>query len=624
MAEASVGIGKGYAAAVIAIERALTLQNKKESKCVVLTAPTYQLAKQLESSVQTLIHANSLDIGVKLVRSRAEYINSRLLRDHLHDKTNNIPESVIERCISLLFDEVYLRSEYEDAGLSCNGLSLSRHSDIDDPAELLYQSERSENLSEPIIVCTHAFLACHVSSLRRKAAQFLPDDQHLNLIEFNKQCMAVVGSDADLYKANRMLNEIDLLIVDEAHSLSASYQSLRENRLSLGDLTRSIGKVLGSTLAATFSRYISDFIEAATKEAVQDKKFSAALTKKLVFDLKPIRIKLKTKKNTVEKSQLLERLDNLDEFNARQQHMLYLSPVRREASIQTNAGKPIDWLNFTWMLANQAVLISGTLVASTKGSATSYLPIASKLAIPFVRIHPVNPIESSWLRESVTIYAPYQSKNSRAVERFNGGPFRAPDSNKSQPLFEKWVALQANYITQRIKQGTGGAIIVCTSYDQISQLTGLLTKSLKPQKNIHLLSSVRNRSIVSQVNEYKAAYRSGKRPIWLSIISVGTGVDISDDQVLPVDDKMLNTLFITRIPISVGDESWQDKMSDALILFQQIIGRLVRREGRSDMQIHVMDARATITEGLYNRFRSVILKYKDIVYLPEDGDPDYN
>jgi hypothetical protein len=65
-------------------------------------------------------------------------------------------------------------------------------------------------------------------------------------------------------------------------------------------------------------------------------------------------------------------------------------------------------------------------------------------------------------------------------------------------------------------------------------------------------------------------------------------------------------------------------MSDALILFQQIIGRLVRREGRSDMQIHVMDARATITEGLYNRFRSVILKYKDIVYLPEDGDPDYN
>lgn len=623
MAEASVGIGKGYAAAVIAIERGLALQAKKSNKCVVVTAPTYQLAKQLENSILTLAHANDLDIGVKLVRSRAEYVNSRLLHDHIQDNDSGIDAAVVESCLKLLADGVYLKSAYEDAGLGCSGLSLSRHSDIDDPAELVYQTERSENLNEPIIVCTHAFLACHVSSLRRKAAQSIPNGAALAFLEFNKECLSIVGSTPELYKENRMLGEIDLLVVDEAHAMSASYQSLRENRLSLGELKRSIAKVFGSTLSATFTREINEFIEAAQMQATPDQRYSPTLTKALVAALKPVRLKLKTKKNTVEKSQLLERLDSLDDFNAKQLHSLHLSPVRGEVSIQTNPGKPLDWLNFTWLLSGQAVLISGTLAASTKGGVTSYMPVAGKLSVPFDRIHPVDPIETSWLRESVTIFAPYQSKNQKSVARFKGGPFHPPQHQCGKRMIEKWAASQAAYITSRIKDGEGGAIIVCTSYDQISMLKKLLKASLKPVKEIHLFASDRNRSVVSQVNEYKAAYKAGKRPIWISIVAVGTGVDITDEQVLPSDDKMLNSIFITRIPISAGDESWQDKMNDAVILFKQIIGRLVRREGRSGMQIHVMDARATVSEGVFNRFRGVILKYKNIVYLPEDGDPKY-
>lgn len=615
IAEASVGIGKGYASAVTAIERGLELIKMKSDRCVVLTAPTYQLAKQLKNATQVLIDANNLDIGVTMVRSRSEFISSRLLLDYLKDNAAEINEQVAAGCLNLLDKEVYLRTEYEDIGLDCKNLTLSRYSDAEDPAELLYQAERSQNILDKIVICTHAFLAIHASSLRRKASKKLGECESLKTLDFNHACHSIVNSNPELYAENRMLGEIDLLIVDEAHAIFDSYQALRTSRVSLSELKHSIEKVFNKSLRAELIKPVDDFIEAAKNQGDIKGNYPAAITVALTQSLKAIRVKLNSKKNTPQKIRLLETLDELDDFRVQRRHSLYLSPVRGEASIQTGPSNPKDWLQFTWLLASQAVLVSGTLATSALGGSVSYIPFAGRVAIDFTRIHAVDPIESEWIRESVSLFAPKESKNTKELDRFENTAFKAPD-HKNHEAFKTWIVHQAAYIAEFVSTGEGGAIIVCTSYAQIEALAPTLKKLLKNVPNIHLMMSEKSRSMVSQVTEYKMAYKSDQRPIWLSITAIGTGVDITDSLAPPINDKMLHTLFITRLPLGFGEtNNWNDKISSAVILFKQILGRLVRRQGREGMQVHIMDARATISSGYYNKFRSVVLKYPKIHYI---------
>lgn len=96
-------------------------------------------------------------------------------------------------------------------------------------------------------------------------------------------------------------------------------------------------------------------------------------------------------------------------------------------------------------------------------------------------------------------------------------------------------------------------------------------------------------------------------------VGVGTGVDITDSNNSADMDRMLTQLFLTTIPISAEySKPHLAKLNDALLMFKQIFGRLVRRPGRSNLHIHVLDARANVKTGPYRRFKAFTDKYKTI------------
>lgn len=609
--EASVGVGKTHAKAVIGISRALALKEATKGDAVVMTAPTYQIAKQLLNATLQIIETSALDLEVKLVRSRSEYISADLLEHFLNDKDNaeRISEAIRLRANMLLSEGIYLREQYEEIGIDCKQILLSRFGDPDDAAEVAYQSERTGYLSERIVICTHAFLACHVSNLRRCIARGLGDTGKTNFIEFNRLCLHALQQDEGLIHENRMLPKIDLLIVDEAHTLFESYQALRDKRVPLNILKKTIKKVFAAEITNSATQFVDEFINGAVAEMNHANCYPAALTKTLLENLTELLPKLKRKRNTPSKQHLIELIDELREVatSSSWRHELYRSPIRSHSSIMLKGGAPADWLDMTWLLSNQAVCVSGTLALGVGNNA--YLPIAGKLSVNFERIFEVKPIETKWLRESVTIHMPAVSRDKWDLERFARSAFLPAKYDDAENI-EHWIEEQSDYLTEHIAKVDGGAIVACTSYEQIDILYQALSSPLADIPDVYLFRSLPGRSLVSQVSDFKTIYKEGRRPVWLAIMSFGTGVDITDKDCPPEDDRMFTQLFITRIPISPNrNESTHQKINNALVAFLQLTGRLVRRPGRTNMHIHVMDARANMKTGIYRRFRSLLSKY---------------
>lgn len=606
--EASVGVGKSYAKAVVAIMQAMELIERQEQGSVVVVAPTYQLAKQILDAIYKLVSHNALNIEVTLVRSRSEYVSVPLVQNLLNEDPT-IPEKTKARAVELLAEGNFLRENYEEAGIECRNYTLSRYSDPDDPAEIAYQQERDNYLDERIIVCTHAFLACHVSNLRRRISRNLSNTEKLKFIEYNRTCLDLLRDKPEIVRENRMLPAINLLIVDEAHTLYESYRALRDKRISLGVLKRTIKKVFSAEATTGTTRFIDDFIDQATQSLSHAGAYPPKLTMALKEGFNPLLAKLKRKRNTPEKLLLLEMIDEIREIASSQgqRHELYVSPVLGNCSIQLQSGAPSDWLDMTWLLIKQAVCVSGTLALGSGDNA--YFPLAGKLGVDFSRLYAAPPIETSWLRESVTLHIPEVSADKKELERYSKSPFLPPKHNDTAQ-FKEWTSGQANYIAREVCEVDGGAIIACTSYEQIDLLYKALAAQLAHIPGIHLMRSQPSQSLVSQVAEYKMRYLEGMQPVWVAIISVGTGVNITDSNSSPDKDRMLTQLFLTRLPISAQKtQSQLQKINDGLVVFKQWIGRLVRRPGRCNMHLHIMDARANVKTGIYRRFRIVTGKY---------------
>lgn len=613
--EASVGVGKTLAMSVTALKRAQELIRQNCEEAVVVAAPTYQIAMQLESALSMLNNKNDLNISIKLVRSRSEYVSSELISNFINNQKN--PPHFTANILNLIENKIHLRHEYETAGLDCKNMTLSRHTDPDDAAELEYQSERSSNLDAKIIVCTHAFLACHVSTLRRRIHRYLPSISGETYYEFNKLCFDALHENMALITENRMLPKINLLIVDEAHALHDSYSSLQECRIPLSSVKRTITKVLGNKATPDKLEFINEFITAATARMNKNKSYPASITKILNKGIKALMPLVKVKKNTPEKMMFLEFADQIQEMsnNARDQHELYISPIQSKYSISVSKGKPESWLNFTWMLADSALCVSGTL--ATGNGIDCYYPMASKLCIDHQRVVSIQPIETTWLRKNVTLHAPPVSKNKNGLPNFANTAF-LPPGNKNE--LQKWVSDQADIIGKLLENSSGGVMIVCTSYDQIDSLYSQINimESIQNQP-VHLFKSKRTQSLVSQVAEFKKSYLAGLRPIWIAISSAGTGVDITDKQAKPIDDQMLSHLVVTRLPFSPANKNsnYMKTIEDGLVDFKQILGRLVRRPDRKNMHLHVLDARARVEVGAYRRFKFILDKYDVINTLEE-------
>lgn len=111
--------------------------------------------------------------------------------------------------------------------------------------------------------------------------------------------------------------------------------------------------------------FLDDFISKASLNQDSRGLYPAKLTLILAEGCKSFAQKLKTKRRSPEKQALTESIDELRDITSYQtaglMHEIYYSPIKKYCSIKTLSSPPFDWLNMTWLLAKQAVCVSGTL-----------------------------------------------------------------------------------------------------------------------------------------------------------------------------------------------------------------------------------------------------------------------
>jgi CRISPR type IV-associated DEAD/DEAH-box helicase Csf4 len=618
MVEGSVGIGKSYALIATAVSSALT---SEDEGVVVVAAPTYQTAKQLLESAKTLISKNNMNLTATLVRSKAEFISASLMSHFLTNGEHELGAKVIASASLLLKSGNHHKDAYEDIDIDCSRLSLSLSHDPDDEAMDSYFETRQNASQSDIVICTHAMLAAHVSSLRSriiKAGKITFGD-FPNYTKLNEQ-LAILSQSLDVYGKGSLLPRISLLLIDEAHALEDTYRSIQSRNISIGSLRKVIKecvkeKSLGPKLADKAIAAIDDFH--AIVSQINNTTYPKKHTEKLFKTISPL-LKLKTKQATSKYALfLVEEMDILSDLanSVDRSHIAYFSPVYRALSIKNQTKKPESLLDMTWRGVNKCVLVSGTL--SVGGADSNYEMMAVKCCIPFERVKSIAPIETNWLREEVTLHLLPQSLDlPSAVKQLSGSAFIPPSANTPNE-FKKWCKGQAAYIHTETNKLSGGSIVFCTSYEQIDLIHNELHNKCKDDNNVFIMKSIRGVGMKSVIKQYEQAYHDGFKPLWIAILSVGTGVDITSSKQQAEDDNMLQSVFITRIPNTAIDSAVNAPRSaflnmrrESLVLSKQMIGRLVRRPGRKNMHVHLMDGRFNIKKGQYRMYSKIISHYE--------------
>lgn len=622
MAEASVGVGKSYAMLCSGIVHAM---NPKSDGAVIIAAPTYQIAKQLLESAKSLTNANAMrDIKISLIRSRAEFISKHLMSLHLTDESHSLETEVSDAARTLLSSGEYKREQYESIGIDCSRLTLSTAKDPSDPGENEYMDSRYNAADSDLVFCTHAMLAAHVSSTRSRVikAKKIDKKKASNQTELNELIECGLNDDPKINELG-LLPKCGLLIIDEAHKLEDTYRAIQSRKVSLGSLRRAIkdcaaSKLLTKKNAIEACEVIDAFAELIS--TYSGSHYPSQKTMALMSALEPL-VKFKTKKLSSKYALFVsDEMDSLRDIamNSDRKHEFYASPVRNAISIQNTTRKPSSWLDMTWRISPKSLLVSGTLSAG--GINSDYSLMAIKCNIPTERLKAVGPIETTWLRKNVTLHLPQPSENLKVAEIDCTNSMWLPPKEPNPSTMEKWCSQQAEYVSREISKTQGGSIVFCTSYDQIDLLSKSLDKLMSNNPEIIILKSVSGTGISAQVGRYIKAYRSGLQVVWVAIANAGTGVDMTDSE-LPADkDNMVQSIFITRIPNLTASKrdgaktesvyNFLAMVRESISLTQQMIGRLVRRPGRNNMHIHMMDSRFNIKKGHYRMYSKLFDKYE--------------
>lgn len=618
MAEASVGVGKSYAIACSAIKEA----SKDNSKPVIVAAPNYQITKQLCESAESLIKANNLKISIATFSSRSEFVSEELMKHFLKKEGHSISDDIKSNAEKLLKNKVFDRQSYEEIGVNCSHLLLSSINNPNDLGEEYYYAKRSQSKIADIIFCTHAMLGIHVYLTRMKAFKYSNIEKntpYINHIERNKQLFETLLSNDEIME-DGILPSFDLLIIDEAHQLDSSFKSILSKQISLSVLERIITdcskeKLLPKKSALAATNIINDF--KSNVIAKTGSQYPKSLTTSLYSSLENL-VQLKTKALSKNAVALIESMYSLKSLSMDYEstHNIHVSPIRKSVKIYNKGNNVQPLLNMTWLMAQKALLVSGTL--ATSSNANSYSLMSVKLGIPNERVCSAQPIETSWLRENVTLHIPTKSFDLKTTEKCFAGTFLLPPKKQDRENIEHWCRQQAQYLHNEILKTKGGSIVFCTSYDQIEVLHKELNTAFKDEKNIFLLQSIQGITARTIINQYKHVYAAGLQPVWIAIANSGTGTDITDSEALPENDHLLQSVFITRIPnLTTRNSSkftssqFLSGMRESIILTKQIAGRLVRRPNRKDMHLHLMDARFHIKKGSYRVFSQITDKYSD-------------
>ncbi|MCH8552941.1 MAG: DEAD/DEAH box helicase family protein [Natronospirillum sp.] len=580
--EAATGTGKGRMLAALAADAAAAGQQ------VVVSAPlsvTWQLVDDLSQLPGSLP-------AIDLLLGRPNFVDPESVRGWAQDnshgelldwveaggpalsaRTQNIAK-LTGKALSWLLEDALSLAE----GLPVSTVMLSGDSGKECPAEGLYRTLKStENRSQQgILLCSHHMLASHV----RHAA-------------FNR--------DADDDPASGIPSKIDTLLVDEAHQLEAAFAAIFSHAIHFRSLIRTIQssvkvnkkpallalevmeheiteRILPTNQSATSasgwpSEYpdITDTMKRAEDAlcAIKTKNLNAHATSAIRAAIGAFRAAL----------------------SGRSMLRFEVSPVRRYPGLTVGRSNLEGATADLWDSVGSAALCSATLFAGDSANLTRW-----KLGVDVARALYCRPVHPPWTWKPVVLHSERTSVD-------------ADDS-------AEWAQSASEQIHRIAARAAGGTLVLCTSHDNVRQLSDSLSDNLAGR----LIAQHPGTSARGCAMQFDALYRSGLKPVWIGVGAAWTGISLSDTEALAHEDNMLSDLVITRLPIGLNRSLTHDRRvkiggfgivaQEALWQLRQGIGRLVRREGLPDKHLWVLDPRLDSSKPWVERFNRLLSKYK--------------
>lgn len=576
-AEAATGTGKGR---VIA---SLAAHSVQQGRTAVISAPlavTWQLIEQLGALKKETPFTMAMALG------RPNFVSPESVRAWAQANAHSELLDWIDSGGKVLSDRAAMASQFigreigwllEDAlslaeDLPVSAVMLTEGVDATEcVGEQMYQSLRNRSDEKVnIYLCSHYMLAAHARQMQiRKKSEGDNENRYL------------------------LPTYIDTLIVDEAHQLETAFAAINSHVLHLRTLERAVEadvKRGRKALLAAFSD-LGRYIQQAGKKTARIDGFEA-----IVPVLQNVITAIEaTPRKTL--SAHTKSLLNVALNGARAALSGYMtlsmdvSPVRRYPQLTIGRASLEAAMQTLWDCSACAMLVSATLY----GEENSAKLMRWKLGVPVDRAIYLPPVNPDWIYMPVTLHKPLFT--------------HAPDDS------DDWADEAAELIQKTALKAVGGTLVLCTSFQNTEQLAKRLAVTLGSR----LIIQSQNKSASACAVQYKALYRSGLKPVWLGLGAAWTGIDLSDEDVPPQEDRMLTDLIITRMPLGISRTMMHERrvriygfsivLQEAIWHLRQGLGRLVRREGVVSKNLWILDSRLSGSEAWAKRLNKHLLHH---------------
>lgn len=593
-AEAATGTGKGRMIALLATQAASAGQR------TVICAPLpilWQLAETLTR------FEPCRTAGVAILLGRSNFVSPELLRDWAveqehapllewieaggtpRDARTLALQQLLGLPLNWLLDEALSLADDLEPG----DVILSHDDEIDDcEGEAIYQALQARSASAGIVLCSHHMLAADIhrqlvwGARKRNAAEKSGEEKSS-------------GGDT------RLPEQIDLLLVDEAHQLEQAFSAIFSLSLYLKPLARQI-----EHSTARGRRGVLDAISALSQEILRlatngknsvtgpADEFPVAKLRvqQLLLALEGLSLNRRAK---ALRQVIRHAKRTLDDFMSGYGTVrLEVSPVRYYGQLQVSRANLQLPLEHLWGRCRAAALVSATLYSDgVNGGLTRW-----KLGVPKERASFLAAVVPAWVIDPVQVMLPAADDP-------------LPDDSP------EWLDFQAGKIRSISHAAAGGTLVLCTSYANAAGITARLA-----DLGERLVAQSHGTSASLCASQFRHLYAAGQRPVWVGVGSAWTGIDLHDPNAQPEEDRMLTDLVVTRLPLGANRTLTHERRvsiagfgivsQEAVWQLRQGIGRLVRRQGVSQRQLWLLDPRIVLREPWTTSFRTALARYRQM------------
>ena len=590
MAEGSTGIGKSRALIAAAIATA-----KRGVRPVVIAAPTLAvLGNSLWVEYEALVKEGlGADIRARFFPGASEFVDhNRLFQwlEEAEDMGDPVDSAVLAWANAggpVIHDGALIRA-LQSAGFPINWLMNDLRAVATDlnPDDFAYRTGKNEEIAlmvkgvrdeaagADIIFCTHAMLA------RAQAAGWA----------WFTHPGAIIVDEDHLFEQN----------VANVHSQSVSLFSLR-HRLRKFRKDADLG---ANTVAGKTCKAVGELIQVL--RGISTGSQTIYLSSDFVedgFDVNTCDNLITTIKTGLQ-SRSLSGLPGISDDRAvfaeavasradkSKRTYVQFSPDRRFPSIFSGAASVGAYLGAMWRdAAGGVVLASATLYSPDEFGNPKCDYLAGVLAVPPSRLDAPSPENAKFVTDIPVLHIP-ESEHVPPLCRTLG-------DKRTEKTEKKWLAHVSKEVASIAAQARGGSLVLCTSYPQINEISKQLEKlGVDPARILAQSSRIK---FATMDENFRAAHKNGLRPVMIATGVAWTGVDLRDKETAPEYDTLLTDLVIACVPVGLNRSSTMltriqknsvfPIIKEALMIFRQGLGRLVRSDKATNKNLWVLDGR---------------------------------